>query len=76
MKRLEQCKIVLQGNSSFEARDVYLEGNLEFVVPDGYKMTVGQDGSTRLEPIGSDCIWAYQLVDNEVVLTQQRQTAV
>lgn len=38
--RREQCQVLLQGRSEFEARDVTLEGDCSFTVPDGYRMIV------------------------------------
>lgn len=43
VRRLESLKIILCGNSEFEAHDVILEGSHTFEVPDGYKMTVTKD---------------------------------
>lgn len=38
VERKESCQIVLQGRAEFEARDVTLKGNLNYIVPDGYRM--------------------------------------
>jgi len=73
VKRREMCEIVLEGNAEFEAKDVTLEGNQSFTVPDGHKMTVLESGDsgleTRLEKIGSDrMLWKYSLGEEGVTL--------
>lgn len=40
IKRNESCRIVLQGNAEFYAENVKIQGNQEFVVPDGHRMVV------------------------------------
>jgi len=53
--RKESCKIVLHGSAEFEACDVELKGDLEYVVPDGHRLVVaaGPDGEpvSTLEPM-------------------------
>ena len=49
MSRRESCKVVLLGQSEFEAHDVTIPGSHTFVVPDGYRLSVAAaaDGSLR-----------------------------
>ncbi|KAG2483471.1 hypothetical protein HYH03_017654 [Edaphochlamys debaryana] len=47
--RRETCKVVLLGQSEFEAHDVTISGAHTFVVPDGHRLavTAGPDGALR-----------------------------
>lgn len=55
--RRETCKVVLLGQSEFEAFDVLIPGNQTFVVPHGHRLTItaAPDGSSdivaRLSPL-------------------------
>ncbi|GFR51311.1 hypothetical protein Agub_g13676 [Astrephomene gubernaculifera] len=40
VSRHETCKIVLLGQSEFEAQDVTIPGDQAFIVPDGYRLSV------------------------------------
>lgn len=40
--RHEAVRVVLQGQSEFEARDVIISGSHTFVVPDGFRMVITQ----------------------------------
>lgn len=40
VRRHESCKVVLLGQSEFEAHDVTLTGSHTFVVPDGHRLSV------------------------------------
>lgn len=66
VKRRESCRIHLIGRSEFEARDVTLKGDLEFNVPDGFRMIVrsGKDGDDSqpeidVVPLGDSPSWKY-----------------
>ncbi|CAD6344054.1 unnamed protein product [Miscanthus lutarioriparius] len=43
VERSESVKIILHGNSEFEAKDVVLKGNHVFEVPNGHRMCIIQD---------------------------------
>ncbi|GAX76097.1 hypothetical protein CEUSTIGMA_g3540.t1 [Chlamydomonas eustigma] len=55
LKRHEAVRIVLQGGSEFEARDVVITGDHTFTVPDGHRMVLSQGSSgglvTHLSPL-------------------------
>ncbi|GLI61415.1 hypothetical protein VaNZ11_003610 [Volvox africanus] len=56
VSRRESCRIVLLGQSEFEAHDVTLSGSQTFVVPDGFRLTVtaaaeGTGFRTQLTPL-------------------------
>ncbi|GIL74006.1 hypothetical protein Vretimale_5061 [Volvox reticuliferus] len=58
VSRRESCKIVLLGQSEFEAHDVTISGSQTFVVPDGFRLSVtaSADGAgirTQLTPLRS-----------------------
>jgi hypothetical protein len=61
--RKEMCHIHLKGRSEFEARDVTLAGNKEYIVPDGYRMTVrsGANGEPCVElvTLGNSPSWMH-----------------
>lgn len=44
--RHEAVRVVLQGQSEFEARDVVITGSHTFVVPDGFRMVITQVGAS------------------------------
>ena len=53
--RRESCRVTLNGHAEFEARDVVLNGDISYQVPDGFRMLVtsAADGrpQCRLEPL-------------------------
>ncbi|KXZ49515.1 hypothetical protein GPECTOR_21g741 [Gonium pectorale] len=57
VSRKESCKVVLLGQSEFEAHDVTIPGNVTFVVPDGFRMSLSAaaDGTLlrRLTPLAA-----------------------
>lgn len=66
VKRRESCRIHLIGRSEFEARNVTLKGDVEFTVPDGFRMIVrvGKDGDDSqpevdVVPLGDSPSWKY-----------------
>eukprot|EP00250_Pteridium_aquilinum_P016574 c23169_g1_i1 orf=758-3574(+) len=76
VSRLESLRIILHGNSEFEAQDVTLKGSHTFEVPDGFRMSVthGNDGnSCELHPLGPVAMtsgswhWRYTLQDDGYV---------
>ena len=63
VSRKEMCCIHLQGRSEFEAQDVTLSGNKEYIVPDGHRMIVrsGTNGEPCVElvPLGNSPSWIH-----------------
>lgn len=73
--RKQCCKIHLQGRSEFEAHDVDLEGELNFVVPDGQRMVVRQGPrgpEIEMHPLGHEPSWKYeyQMDGNRIILNR------
>lgn len=75
--RHESCKIILQGRSEFEAEDVVLSGDMEYVVPDGYRMVITQDvdgPNAAMYPLPENPSWQwkYQIdIDNERIILEK-----
>ncbi|CAN1172931.1 UTP--glucose-1-phosphate uridylyltransferase 3, chloroplastic, partial [Linum perenne] len=77
VRRIEEFKVVLHGNSEFEACNVILQGNHVFEVPDGHKMKVtsGVSGlEVELNPIEPNKInsgswyWNYKVQGTHILL--------
>ncbi|CAN0909794.1 UTP--glucose-1-phosphate uridylyltransferase 3, chloroplastic, partial [Linum grandiflorum] len=77
VRRFEEFKVVLHGNSEFEACDVTIQGNHVFEVPDGHKMKVtsGVSGlKVELNPIEPNKIdsgswyWNYKVQGTHILL--------
>lgn len=73
VKRREACRIHLSGRSEFEARNVTLNGDHDFIVPDGYRMIVryGEEGQieTDITPLGDKPSWKYvYTLENDIIL--------
>eukprot|EP00195_Chlamydomonas_chlamydogama_P008226 CAMPEP_0202904012 /NCGR_PEP_ID=MMETSP1392-20130828/27485_1 /ASSEMBLY_ACC=CAM_ASM_000868 /TAXON_ID=225041 /ORGANISM="Chlamydomonas chlamydogama, Strain SAG 11-48b" /LENGTH=184 /DNA_ID=CAMNT_0049591443 /DNA_START=25 /DNA_END=579 /DNA_ORIENTATION=+ len=63
--RRETMRVVLRGQSEFEARDVTVTGDVTFEVPDGYRMVVTQGSGTSLDValqplVGARPTWEWQ----------------
>ncbi|KAK4792547.1 hypothetical protein SAY86_022982 [Trapa natans] len=77
VRRLEMLKVKLYGNAEFEARDVTIQGNHIFEVPDGHKLiiTPGLSGfNAHLRPIASNMVdigswhWDYKIIGTRIQL--------
>ncbi|KAM7275795.1 hypothetical protein ACFE04_017661 [Oxalis oulophora] len=77
VERCGECKVILHGNAEFEAKDVVLQGNHLFEVPDGYKMkiTSGNPGiAVQLDTIEEKMIdtgswhWKYNIDGSRIRL--------
>ncbi|XP_062092454.1 UTP--glucose-1-phosphate uridylyltransferase 3, chloroplastic isoform X2 [Humulus lupulus] len=74
VQRFESCKIVLHGNAEFEARDVTIEGNHIFEVPNGYKLKITSGMAVQLEPIDKSMMesgswyWKYKIKGSHIKL--------
>lgn len=67
VKRQESLRIMLKGNSEFDAEDVVFEGSHTFVVPDGCRMVVRSSTSglsCTLEPLVAAWTWNYLMEDD------------
>lgn len=70
VSRLESVKIILHGNSEFEAQDVTLQGSHTFEVPNGFRMKVTESSNgivCVLHPLSTEAMasgswhWQYTL---------------
>jgi UTP---glucose-1-phosphate uridylyltransferase len=72
VKRREELRIELRGTGEFEAHGVHFSGDVEIVVPDGFKVTALQDGEgfkLLREPIEEPSwSWHHELSDGGVRL--------
>ncbi|CAI0416081.1 unnamed protein product, partial [Linum tenue] len=78
VQRIEEFKVVLHGNSEFEACNVTIQGNHVFEVPDGHKMKVTSAGASglevKLDPIEPNKIdsgswfWNYKVQGTHILL--------
>ncbi|ERN08982.1 UTP--glucose-1-phosphate uridylyltransferase 3, chloroplastic isoform X1 [Amborella trichopoda] len=81
VQRFECLKVVLHGNAELEAKDVTIEGNHTFEVPNGYRLQItgGNAGlSCKMIPIQTEMMdtgswfWKYGLKDSHIHLEMVR----
>ncbi|KAF4352766.1 hypothetical protein G4B88_010166 [Cannabis sativa] len=74
VQRFESCKIMLHGNAEFEARDVTIQGDHIFEVPNGYKLKITTGMAVQLEPIDKNMVesgswyWKYKIKGSHIEL--------
>ncbi|GFQ07401.1 hypothetical protein PHJA_002884200 [Phtheirospermum japonicum] len=77
VRRFEALKVILHGNAEFEAKNVVIQGDYVFDVPDGHKMhvTSGNSGlDVQLKPIEEDLMdsgtwfWNYKIRGTHIAL--------
>ena len=80
--RHESCRVTLHGHAEFEARDVTLRGDLDYVVPDGMRMLVtpgaggGAPPVAQLLPLAHPSWgWRYDLTPSGAVRLELEEEA-
>jgi UTP---glucose-1-phosphate uridylyltransferase len=78
--RKEACRVVLQGRSEFDARDVEIAGDATFDVPDGFRMTVRRSTNggveTALQPLVNELpswCWEYRASQDGRIALELRE---
>ncbi len=65
----QEClEIILEGNGELFAKDITLKGNLKYVVPDGHRMTLSQEGEeihANLQKISTPSWWWHYAYDSD-----------
>lgn len=72
LSRKESLYIDLKGNSEFIAENVVFKGNFEFIVPEGVRMRVFQEGkriSFQTTQLKDEELWNYSIDERRIKLT-------